>query len=119
MTDNEKVTRDVFISGTRRLTRPDKAEHRFRIGVAGDDEEFQPFTEGTIAFTRFYDQPLTAAEAQAASGGKAIARKPVYVWDPTAQKPALKPAATETEAARRNLEAFLQQAFRRPPSAEK
>ena len=113
-----QIHADGELLGTRRLTRPDKAEHRFRIGVAGDDDEFQPFTEGTIAFTRFYDQPLTAAEAQAASGGKAIARKPVYVWDPTAKKPAIKPAATEAEAVRRNLEAFLQQAFRRPPTAE-
>ena len=42
----------------------------------------------------------------------------MYVWDPAAQKAPIKPAATEAEAARRNLEAFLQQAFRRPPTAE-
>ena len=48
-----QIHADGELLGTRRLTRPDKAEHRFRIGVAGDDEEFQPFTEGAIAFTRF------------------------------------------------------------------
>ena len=113
-----QIHADGKLLGARHLTRPDKAEHRFRIGVAGDDDEFQPFTEGTIAFTRFYDQSLTAAEAQVASAGKAIARKPVYIWDPIAQKPAFKSADTEADAARRNLEAFLQRAFRRPPSAE-
>ena len=113
-----QIHADGKLLGTRRLTRPDKAEHRFRIGVAGDDDEFQPFTEGEIAFMRFYDQPLKAADARVASVGKVIAQKPVYIWDSIAQKRAFKSADSETKAARRNLEVFLQRAFRRPPSAE-
>ena len=113
-----QIHADGKLLGTRRLTRPDQATHRFRIGEAGDDDEFQPFTEGQIAFTRFYDKSLTAAEAKAASSGHAIARNPSYEWNPAARQKPLKPAANEAEAVRRNLAAFLLQAFRRPPTGE-
>lgn len=98
------------------MTRPDIAGHRFKIGAAG--EEFAAFN-GEISHVHFYGSAVDEDLAQKLSKGGEMPGKPDFVWDASAATAARPSEAfNESESARRVLERFLSQAFRREVTDE-
>jgi hypothetical protein len=98
------------------MTRPDIAGHRFKIGAAGS--EFANF-KGEIRHVHFYGSGVGEDVALRLSKGGESPGKPDFVWDASAA-PGARPLESfnEPESARRVLERFLSQAFRREATDE-